>query len=424
MTQTESMFIYLLNYLTIIWAIMHPRFLSKKFSYGLTLLLCLSLGALFFVSYRSAVLLFYFIYLLEFFSMKRFLSNWLLPPMVLLFQYALTTFVRLVTFYLPSYFIHPIELNMPFGVLFLAAIQSFILVCLAYLVKRLDKKYAIVYSLKGMTRPYRIQGSFIFLLFLILVTVHTYSYIRKLYFAVLLISLLLFSITILVISFFTIRNKNHQQAAYLEALKLSMKEEKNNYELAREYRHDFRSILLALKEYMNSNDLPGAQDFLEQTILDSEHYLQEYRLVQLAAIKNAAVRGLFSDFIKKSDQHGIYLELKINDQDESIPLSQIDFVRAISIVLNNAFEATLLEKEKYVYLTLENTAAQWQLEILNPLTKKTEAAKIAEKNFSTKSGHSGLGLYTLNKLSNKYSNFFWEAQIKPNQFGVKLVISK
>lgn len=419
------MAIYTLNYLVILWAIIDRTFVSRKSTYILSLFLSLTFLVAFFTEDIYTILNFYFLYLIEFLMMRHYLSNWLAPSMVLIFQYSLTSFIRLITFYLPSFYIHTLTVATPAELMTITVFQCSLLLLAAYLLKRANKKYGIIDSLKEMEHSYLVAGLGIFTLFLILMTLHSYLYLYGQFYIILLLFLLLFSVTLLIITFYMFKNRTYQQKAYLKALRLSIKEEKQNYELAREYRHDFRGILLGLKEYVNSEDLTGAKDFLDQTLQDSENYLQEYRFVQLVSVQQAAIRGLLADFVKRCDANNIYLELKIKDPAGTIPISQIDLVRSVSIVLNNAFEACMVEQDKYIYITLENTSAQWQLEVKNSSSSTIpNTANLMKKNFSTKQNHHGLGLYNLKKISNKYANFFPIIQNEPEQFTIRLNIIK
>ncbi|MEO1772249.1 GHKL domain-containing protein [Candidatus Enterococcus ferrettii] len=425
MSPNNSMAIYTLNYLVILWTIIDRTFISRKSTYLVTLFLFVTFLVAFLTDDLYTVINFYFLYLIEFLMMRYYLSNWLAPAMVLFLQYALTSFIRLITYYMPSFYVPTITMTTPVELTTMAVFQCLLLLIAAYLLKRADKKYGVLSSLREMPHTYLFPGLCIFTLFLILVTLHTYLYLYDRFYITLLLLMLLFSITLLIITYYTFKNKNYQQNSYLKALRLSMNEEKQNYELAREYRHDFRGILLGLKEYINAEDFIGAKEFLDQTIQDSDNYLQEYRFVQLASIKNAAIRGLLSDFVKRCDSREVYLELKIKDQGNPSPISQIDLVRSVSIVLNNAFEACLLEQDQYVYITLENTSAQWQLEVKNPSTTPiSNTADLMMKNYSTKQNHNGLGLYNLKKITNKYANFFSMIHLEPDQFTIRLNIFK
>lgn len=425
MSPGNSMALASLCNIVLLWTFFDQMFISRKSSY---LLNVLWFGNFFFSLLSqeiSAFLIFYFLFLLELILMKRYLSNWLLPALILIFQYALIVFVRLITYYLPEYMVIGIDFNSGKTLSLLAFIQVSLLLMLSHYLVKLDKKYHVVGSLKEMPKSFFLSGISLFILFIILMTLLNFFSIFGPFTLLFLQLLLIFSIATQTISVFTLRNKVYQKNAYLKALKRSMKEEQENYELAREYRHNFRGILLGLNEYLTSEDLSGAKDYLLQTLADSEDYFKEYRYKQLAEVRNAAIRGVLSDFINHCEEDHIYLELKIFDQGTDLPISQIELTRSISIVLNNAFEAAVMEPQKYIYVELQNTATNWQMTVTNPSTlNQSNITTLLQKNYSSKKNHSGLGLFQLNKISRKYADFSLMIDKSPDQFTVDITIKQ
>lgn len=425
MSPAISMVLATICYLVLLWTFIDRTFISRRSTYFLTAT-CFAIIILLLVTGAIWVFLaFYLLFFFELILMQRHLANWLLPALILLFQYALIIFVRLITFFIPQFLVTSVSFVLLKNQLMLGVIQICFLSVLSYLLKKLDRKYQFIRSLKEMPQAFFLSGISFFVVFITLMTILNVISLFGPFTLIFLILLLFFSITTQVISVRILRNKIYQKNAYLEALKLSMKEEKENYELAREYRHDFRSLMLGLNEYLASEDLEGAKDFLLQTLKDSEDYFKEYRYNQLAEIQNAAIRGVLTDFIHRCERHHIYLELKINNQDVGLPISQIDLVRSISIVLNNAFEATINEPKKYIYIELRNTLTHWQMTVTNPSTIDSPSiATLVQKNFSTKDNHSGLGLYQLQKISHKYADFSLVIDKSPEQFNVDITISQ
>lgn len=74
---------------------------------------------------------------------------------------------------------------------------------------------------------------------------------------------------------------------------------------------------------------------------------------------------------------------------------------ALSILLDNAFEAAEECQEKFVYIEIKETKNRLEINIMNPFNHQVDLDAIGTKNYSTKKQKSGIGLYFLNKFVNK-----------------------
>ncbi|MDD2505186.1 MAG: GHKL domain-containing protein, partial [Bacilli bacterium] len=76
----------------------------------------------------------------------------------------------------------------------------------------------------------------------------------------------------------------------------------------------------------------------------------------------------------------------------------INFCEIVSILLDNAIEASMNTKNKSMYLNIVNKKNQIEIVLLNSFNNKVDLNKIGDKFYSTKKRKSGLGLYYIEKL--------------------------
>ncbi|MGM0168647.1 two-component system, LytTR family, sensor histidine kinase AgrC [Enterococcus sp. AZ135] len=424
MTNTYSIALYALNYMIILWALLNHRFILQKGTNFLTLFLLLAFAVSFFSKNLYAVIYIYVLYVIEYLIMRHYLSSWLLPSVLIILQDMLVTFVRLVTFYLPVYFSKNAIFTNMYDLFLIACIQAILIAVISFILKKLDKKYAVAPMLKELKENYPLQGFFLLILFFLLLTSHLYLYVKRYHFTLFVLIVLIILLTFTLLSLITLVNKNYQKESFLKDLNLSVEEERHNYELAREYRHDFNSALLGLSEYLANEDIKGAKEYLAELTETTADYLKDYHHSQLVSIQSAALRGLIARFIEKCRENGIYFELIVEDQGHPIPINQIDLLRIVSILTNNAFEASLDERNPYIHIMVTNNQELWAFKIENAVTKSVDITKILNKNYSTKDGHTGLGLSNLNKVLKKYSNANFQLQVKSEKFIVSIEIAK
>lgn len=413
---------YAINYLALIWSFFYKKLLSKR--QALILSVITASTALLSVytsdSFLYINILAYFF--IQYFMMYNHTKNWLLPAVFLIFADSLIMLVCVVTYHFPREIMNLLGQPFHYNHLIVSVLQFLLLLLCSFGFSKLDKKYAIWQSLNDTSQKYTRLGLGIFLLFLILMFLHVYISMRGVVVTLLLVLCLMFVISTLLISLLTLINKNYQQRKYVENLTLSLEDERENFQLIREYRHDFRNIMLAMEEYLSNEDITGAQEFLEQIVGSTKGYLKNYHYDQISVIQNTALRGLVTEFIRVCEQEDIELTLKI-DPISTIPtVSLVDFLRVFSILMNNAIEAVQNEKNKKISVSFTNDRDKLIINVANPSSNPVDIAAILKKGNSTKNNHSGLGLWNLKKIIHSYHDCQFLLTNENGFFNAKLIL--
>lgn len=355
--------------------------------------------------------------------MQRYIKNWLLPAVALILEYSLVAIVWFFTFHFPRRVFALFNMTIEYKMLVLTILQVFLILLLTYFLNKLDIKYDAWNSLNDIHKKYTKLGIGTFLLFQVLMLLHLYIALRGKFTTLVLILVLIFVIAALLISVLTLINKNYQQKKFVENLTLSIDEEKENFQLAREYRHDFKGILTAMDEYLSNEDIAGAQLYLQEILKNSQQYLKSYHYNQVIMIQNTAIRGLVTEFIRRCEEDAITLSLKIDPLSSLPAMSLIDFIRVLSIIMNNALEAVATEPVKEIAASFEHKNGALVIKISNPACKKLDLTTIFKKGHSTKTDHSGLGLWNLKKILGSYHNCFFFLSQENNFFTAKLILN-
>lgn len=413
---------YAMNYLALIWSFFYKKLLSRR--QALILSAITASTAVLSIStsdkYLYINILAYFF--LQYLMMYKHTRNWLLPAIFLIIADSLIMLVWVITYHFPRELME--LLGQPFydNHILVSILQFFLLFLCSFGFKKIDKKYAIWQSLNDTSQKYTRLGFGIFLLFLILMFLHVYVSRRGVVVTLLLVLCLMFVISTLLISLLTLINKNYQQKKYVENLTLSLEEERENFQLIREYRHDFRNIMLAMEEYLANEDIAGAQEFLEQIVGSTKGYLKNYHYDQISVIQNTALRGLVTEFIRVCEKEEIELNLKIDPISMIPAMSLVDFLRVFSILMNNAIEAVQQEKNKKIAVSFINDRDNLIINIVNPSSKAVDIAAILKKGTSNKKNHSGLGLWNLKKIIQSYHDSQFLLTNENGFFIAKLVL--
>ncbi|MEG0292714.1 sensor histidine kinase [Enterococcus sp.] len=244
------------------------------------------------------------------------------------------------------------------------------------------------------------------------------------------LSVLLIGIFALIILIFS----NNQKLAFetkekeieQRAMQLYIHEISKQNQAIRQFKHDYINILSSLEGYIELGDLAEMKAYYEETIqptgqlLDSENA----RLADLRKIEPLGLRSLLTIKLLFAQEKGIEVHLEIEEIDWQIKVNEIDLIRVVGILLDNAIEelenlgqgrldVALFSKENESRLLIRNTVRT----MIEPLHQ------LKAPGFSTKGDGRGLGLSTVETLVNQSSFFFLETKIDSNYFLQNLTIA-
>ena len=244
------------------------------------------------------------------------------------------------------------------------------------------------------------------------------------------LSILLIGIFALIILIFS----NNQKLAFdtkkkeieQRAMQLYIHEISKQNQVIRQFKHDYINILSSLEGYIELGDLAEMKAYYEETIqptgqlLDSENA----RLADLRKIEPLGLRSLLTIKLLFAQEKGIEVHLEIEEIDWQIKVNEIDLIRVVGILLDNAIEelenlgqgrldVALFSKENESRLLIRNTVRT----TIEPLHQ------LKAPGFSTKGEGRGLGLATVETLVNQSSFFFLETKIDSNYFLQNLTIA-
>lgn len=195
--------------------------------------------------------------------------------------------------------------------------------------------------------------------------------------------------------------------------------QEKQYYLVKESIHDQRAILLGLEATIKKKDFEEVERMLCDILDSFGELLKEDNYQKILCIPQPAVQAIFLDFLKKVQRKKIRLKMEVQHFPQEINISLIDFLRCVSILLNNAVENTTGD----IFLCLKGTGDNLEFKIINSYSADIHLADIFQKNYSTHRDHSGLGLYILNRIVSQYKNIFFEISAIDSKFEVLLKIT-
>lgn len=211
---------------------------------------------------------------------------------------------------------------------------------------------------------------------------------------------------------------------------LSMEYQKNleSIERTKEFKHDYRGLLMTLSVHLENNQTEEALNLLNKIKAYSRNNLPSQQVEYIQLINNIPIQSVLLTKLKLADELGIPIEIDCNN----ILLSSIDlfdFLRMFSILLDNAIEECKQQSAPFIKVYLKEFKDAVTLQVENSVSTDTlqiPLSKFTEKNYSTKGAHRGKGLFTLTKLAAKYTNVFVQLQVSSTEkiFQASLVVKK
>ena len=191
------------------------------------------------------------------------------------------------------------------------------------------------------------------------------------------------------------------------------------YNSLRSFKHDYVNILLSLSGYIEEGDLDRLKDFFESKIFPTKNLITggDYKLNQLSNIGVLEVKSLLSAKMIYAHESGIDITIDIPDKVESFLIDTVDLARILGIFLDNAMEATLETEQPQIGLNIIQNKTGVSIIISNRfLDNGVMLHKLKQKDFSTKIGHQGIGLWNAQKIISSYDNVLLETTMKCDYF--------
>lgn len=359
-----------------------------------------------------------YFFLQFYFLVKKFYS-WIVPIFFFTMQLSILTVVWVITVDLPTALIKGYSHYMTntYVIWWIFILQNLILIVSFQILNKKKGNWNFIFYHKRKEKGL----SIIFLvLFLFVCTIHAQEIINKHWIES------LFTSSILVFYCFLINTYiNYQKnIENLHVLSETYNYEKRKFEESSEFKHDYKALLISLSSCINDNDIVEAKKLLNQ-IVDTSTYLFSPNIYsKIGQLDNLPIQGLFTDFYLKCTEEQITVELNLVEIPRNLEIDNIDFIRCISILLNNSIEHTKeLSGDNTISVDMKDDGnSKITLTIKNPLKERINLEEIYKKGFSTKSLHKGLGLNNIRKISKINPDIKLYLRQSSNEFIAELVI--
>ena len=179
------------------------------------------------------------------------------------------------------------------------------------------------------------------------------------------------------------------------------------YKEVRSFRHDYTNLLTSLRLGIEEEDMEQIKEVYGSVLKDSSQKLQDnkYDLGRLVNIRDSALKSLLAGKFLKARDKKIIFNVEVPEEIQVEGMSLLDFLTIVSILCDNAIEASAEASQPHVSIAFLKNGAQEIFIIENSIREESiDISEIFSFGVSSKGEERGVGLYTVMKLVESYPN--------------------
>ena len=179
------------------------------------------------------------------------------------------------------------------------------------------------------------------------------------------------------------------------------------YKEVRSFRHDYANLLTSLRLGIEEEDLEQIKEVYDSVLKDSSEKLQDnkYDLGRLVNIRDRALKSLLAGKFIKAREKDIVFNVEVPEEIQVEGMSLLDFLTIVSILCDNAIEASAEASQPHVSIAFIKNGAQETFIIENSIKEEgIDISEIFSFGVSSKGEGRGVGLYTVMKIVESYPN--------------------
>ena len=200
---------------------------------------------------------------------------------------------------------------------------------------------------------------------------------------------------------------NQEQALRYRDMERYSRHIEELYKEVRSFRHDYANLLTSLSLGIEEENMEQIKEIYDSVLKDSSEKLQynKYDLGRLVNIRDRALKSLLAGKFIKAREKDIVFNVEVPEEIQVEGMSLLDFLTIVSILCDNAIEASEEASQPHVSIALFKNGAQETFIIENSIKEEDiDVSEIFSFGVSSKGEERGVGLYTVVKIVESYPN--------------------
>ena len=200
---------------------------------------------------------------------------------------------------------------------------------------------------------------------------------------------------------------NQEQALRYRDMERYSRHIEELYKEVRSFRHDYTNLLTSLRLGIEEEDMEQIKEVYDSVLKDSSEKLQDnkYDLGRLVNIRDKALKSLLAGKFLKARDKKIIFNVEVPEEIQVEGMRLLDFLTIVSILCDNAIEASVEASQPHVSIAFFKNGAQETFIIENSIREEgIDVSEIFSFGVSSKGEDRGVGLYTVMKIVESHPN--------------------
>ena len=192
------------------------------------------------------------------------------------------------------------------------------------------------------------------------------------------------------------------------------------------FRHDYTNLIISLETSIQNDDIKQIRDIYENVLKKSPKILNHnhHSLSTLSKITIPAIKSVLSHKIIYALEKGIRTEIEIEQQWTSCHMDTLDYIRILGILLDNAIEASEKNHNAFIRIAVITDPIHQENRFIieNATTEETSAIhQLFKHSVTTKGNGHGTGLHNVQQILIDYEQAHLETAHANHKFSQTLV---
>ena len=200
---------------------------------------------------------------------------------------------------------------------------------------------------------------------------------------------------------------NQEQALRYRDMERYSRHIEELYKEVRSFRHDYTNLLTSLRLGIEEEDMEHIKEVYDSVLKDSSEKLQDnkYDLGRLVNIRDKGLKSLLAGKFIKAREKDIVFNVEVPEEIQVEGMRLLDFLTIVSILCDNAIEASAEASQPHVSIAFLKNGAQETFIIENSIREESiDISEIFSFGASSKGEERGVGLYTVMKIVESHPN--------------------
>lgn len=331
---------------------------------------------------------------------------WLVSLLLISLKYCLLVSSWFFTFDLPRIILGLSIFNTFHRMLVFHFVQQLLFLVLVVVARRLFIKHEIISSLFSLKEKYSILSVTYIMNAVILILIRQYRSYPNYTDIFVLSSIMLICSLVLTFVFSLIISRDQRDKDNIYFSNRISHIEETRLEVLNDFQHDYNNTLLVLMELIKQQSYNEAENYLKELLKYTDTQLEFPNYSSIENVENIEMKNYLLTFYEKCAENGVKLILNTRGKCQPISMNPIDSTRMIAIMTNNALEACKELPHSSINIEFHYFQDTTVISVTNQCLNKLSPKAIVEKGYSSKPGHSGRGLFILNRILREYKAKF------------------